>query len=209
MGGWSEIGAHAFVGYSRARVSRSFRARETAQWPPVAVRSRNNNNNEDFDFDFLVRRVKRADKILLRRFERADKIEIRNDAVLAASYVLGRFLAYDVALSVARITPGWDVQDLVWLTETFSSATVLVVFYVVAGLMSRMYERNTLFAPPPATKALVNVALCCPAWLLTEHLLGYGPADIAGDTFGGAVATGLLGLGSFMAVAKTLSSGMR
>lgn len=208
--GWSGIGVHAFRPLHAP--TRSFRlpTRTIQQQrqrqrtvPSLSNNNENNNNNNDDDDE--------NENFLLRRFERADKIEIRNDATLVACYVLCRFLVYDLT-SGAKIEPGWEIQDWIWLTGTFSSATVLVVYYVVAGLLSRTYEANTTFAafgPNPIIRSLVNVALCCPVWLATEHLLGFGPADIGGSTLGVAVATGFVGFGSFMALAKTLTAGLR
>jgi len=170
----------------------------------------NNNENENNGDDVFDVGLFDLD-LLARRLDKADKMEMRNDATLVACYVLCRFLVYDIS-SGAKIAPGWEIQDWIWLTGTFSSATVLVVYYVIAGLLSRTYESNTTFAvfgPSPVVRALVNVVLCCPVWLATEHLLHFGPADIGGDTLPVAVVTGFVGLGSFMAVAKTLTAGMR
>ena len=166
----------------------------------------NNNNNNDNN----------TDNLLLKRFKEADKIEIRNDATLVACYVLCRFFVYDIR-SGAKTWPGFTVQDWIWLTGTFSSAVVLVLVYVVAGLVSRGYEPEAddsnfakrLFGGPaifPIVRSLINVVLCCPVWLAIERLLGFGPANIGGETFSTTVLTGFVGLGSFMVVAKTLTS---
>lgn len=204
---WIGTGAHAFVRPCQAPIPGPLHAKEIPRRFPTAIRSYDN-DSEDFGLDLFFRGAKRANRLVTRRFSRANKIEIRNDTILAASFVLGRFLAYDIPLSVNRITPGWELQDVVWLTGTLSSATILVLCYVVAGLLTRTYDVDVPTLPPPAVRAQVNVALSCPAWLLAEHLLGYGPADIAGNTFGGALETGLVGLGLFMAVSKTISSDM-
>lgn len=174
----------------------------------------NGNSNSFFDFELLSR-----------RFERADKTELRNDASIVACYVLCRFLVYDIT-SGAKIEPGWNIQDFIWLSGTFSSATVLVIYYTIAGLLSRSFEQQDFMVrswtsiddepsdPNDVTsssivRALVNVALCCPVWLATEHIFGFGPPDIGGNTLSVAVATGFIGFGSFMALAKTLTSGLR
>ena len=172
-----------------------------------------NNKNDKSLVDF---------ELLSRRFERADKTLIRDEATLVACYVLCRFLVYDIS-SGAKIEPGWEIQDFIWLTGTFSSATVLVIYYTVAGLLSRSFEEQPDYrswtsiddgsdSKDPSSsvvKAVVNVVLCCPIWLATEHLFGFGPADIGGNTLSVAVATGFLGFGSFMALAKILTAGMR
>jgi hypothetical protein len=209
--GSSEIGVEAFIAphtttslrFSTTRtVPRSLRSTLIVLSNNDDDDNNNNNNNNNFDFDF---------DLLPRRFERADKIEIRNDATLVACYALCRFLIYDITSGV-KIAPGWGVQDWIWLTGTFSSATVLVVYYIIAGLLSRSFEYSSsgnssgqeLDTSSPTIRAIVNVALCCPVWLATEHLLGFGPSDIGGGSLSVAVATGFIGFGSFMALAKTL-----
>ena len=164
--------------------------------------SRKKNNDDDDD--------RNGPNFFVRRVEKADLIEIRNDATLCACYVLCRFFFYDLQ-SGAKVAPGWEIQDLIWLTGTCSSAVVLIVYYVVAGLLSRAYESNTAFSRlglSPATKALVNVVLCCPVWLVTEHMLNFGPPGIGGGGPAITIATGLFGLGSFMVLAKTLTAGV-
>jgi hypothetical protein len=217
--GWSVIGVQAFGPLHASTRSLRPRIRVLSQQPTVRSLSNNdnnNNNNENNDGKENENENNGSDgpldfELLSRRFNKADKTEIRNDATLVACYVLCRFLVYDIT-SGAKIEPGWEVQDWIWLTGTFSSATVLVVYYVTAGLLSRTYEANTSFAafgPPPVLRTLINVALCCPVWLATEHLLGFGPANIGGDTLAVSVATGFVGLGSFMALAKILTAGIR
>jgi len=201
------LGAQAF-GILRTSYTPSVHQSTRLVSPQSTARKLSNNNDDNgkqdsgglLDLDLLARRL-----------EKADTTEMRNDATLVACYVLCRFLVYDVT-SGAKIEPGWQIQDWIWLTGTFSSATVLVVYFVIAGLLSRTYESNTTFAafgPSPVIRALVNVVLCCPVWLATEHLLGFGPADIGGDTLAMSVATGFVGLGSFMALAKVLTAGIK
>lgn len=206
--GWPDIGVHAFVPIHTSRTDSYHLLRKTySQQLSARKLSNNNDNNENDTFKNLLDL-----DMLARRLEKADTMEMRNDATLVACYVLCRFLVYDIT-SGAKVQPGWEIQDWIWLTGTFSSATVLVVYYVVAGLLSRTYESNTTFAvfgPSPIARALLNVVLCCPVWLVTEHMLGFGPADIGGgDSLGVTVISGLVGLASFMAVAKTLTAGMR
>ena len=205
---WPSIGVYAFVPLNTVQGTSPHRSKRirSQQFSPQRL-SNNNDNNENDDFKNLLDL-----DMLARRLEKADTMEMRNDATLVACYVLCRFLIYDIT-SGAKVQPGWEIQDWIWLTGTFSSATVLVVYYVVAGLLSRTYEANTTFAvfgPSPIARALLNVVLCCPVWLVTEHMLGFGPPDIGGgDSLGVTVISGLVGLASFMAVAKTLTAGMR
>jgi hypothetical protein len=158
-----------------------------------------NDDNDDFNFNF---------NWLSKRLDKADVIEIRNDAVLVACYVLCRFLIYDVATGT-KISPGFEIQDFIWLTGTFSSATVLVIYWTLAGLLSRSYEfsnSSSSSSPLSIYQTLVNVTLCCPIWLATEHYLHFGPSNIGGDTLSIAIATGFIGLGSFMVLAKVITT---
>jgi hypothetical protein len=145
----------------------------------------------------------KQDMWLERRVQKANFLEIRRDAILVTCFVLSRFLVYDI-LTSTKVTPGWVAQDLVLLTGTFSSATLLVVFWTIAGLLSKSFENSNSYGP---VQVLVNVALCCPIWLATEHFLQFGPSNIGGDTLSQAVATGFLGLASFMTLARSLTSG--
>lgn len=144
---------------------------------------------------------------LERRLQKADFMEMRRDAVLVSCFVLSRFLVYDI-LTSSKVTPGWVVQDVVWLTGTFSSATVLVIYWTMAGLLSKSFETSgSSTASYGPVQVLVNVALCCPIWLATEHFLQFGPSNIGGDSLGQAIATGFLGLAAFMTLARALTSG--
>lgn len=165
--------------------------------PKTADNNRNNNADGDLQQDD-------SRNWLERRLQKADLMEMRRDAVLVSCFVLSRFLVYDILTSV-KVTPGWVVQDVVWLTGTFSSATVLVIYWTLAGLLSKSFETSrTAYGP---VQVLVNVALCCPIWLATEHFLQFGPSNIGGDSLGQAIATGFLGLASFMTLARALTSG--
>ena len=202
---------HAFTATTVPAISKStsfssFSPQQQQQHHLTIRRLANNNNNNDNN----------TDNLLLKRFKEADKIEIRNDATLVACYVLCRFFVYDIR-SGAKMLPGFTVQDWIWLTGTFSSAVVLVLVYVAAGLVSRGYEPEAddsnfakrLFGGPatfPLVRSLINVVLCCPVWLAIERLLGFGPANIGGETFSTMVLTGFVGLGSFMIVARILTS---
>ena len=197
--GSSEIGVQAFAPHVVATTTSHRRPTRRS----TLLLSNNNNNDDDDNND--------NKNLLSRRFERADKIEMRNDASLVACYVLCRFLIYDITAAGAKVSPGWEIQDFIWLTGTFSSATVLVVYYIIAGLLSRSFEdsSSSSYTSSPIIRALINVVLCCPVWLETEHQLGFGPSDIGGNNLSVAVATGFIGMGSFMALAKTLTTGMK
>jgi hypothetical protein len=156
---------------------------------PSMVLFSNNSNDKD-DIDWISERV-----------ERASFSEICRDSVLVMCYVLCRFFIYDIATGIKSV-PGWELQDLVYLTGTFSSAIALVTYWTVAGLLSRSFE-NSGFNP---IQTLVNVALCCPIWLATEHLFEFGPPGIAGSALGEAVLTGFLSMSSAMILGRVVTS---
>jgi len=155
----------------------------------------NDDNLLNINLDWISKRINRADIII-----------IRNDAFIITFYVLCRFLIYNITTGT-KIAPGFDIQDAIWLSGTLSSATVLVTYWTVAGLLSRSFQSSYSDRSDDnisTYQTLVNVALCCPIWLATEHLFHFGPSDIGGDTLSISIATGFIGLGSFMALAKTL-----
>jgi hypothetical protein len=157
--------------------------------------SSNNNSSNNID-------TEETQWLLTERFQKADLLEIRRDAILVSCFVLSRFLVYDV-LTSTKVTPGWVVQDFIWLSGTFSSAVVLIMYWSIAGLLSRTFEASRTYVP---MQVLVNVALCCPIWLATEHLFGFGPANIGGETLSEAIGTGFLGLAAFMTLARALTT---
>jgi len=155
----------------------------------------NDDNLLNINLDWISKRINRADIII-----------IRNDAFIITFYVLCRFLIYDITTGT-KITPGFDIQDAIWLSGTLSSATVLVTYWTVAGLLSRSFQSSYSDRGDDnisTYQTLVNVALCCPIWLATEHLFHFGPSDIGGGTLSISIATGFIGLGFFMTLAKTL-----
>jgi hypothetical protein len=170
--------------------------------PPASTTTRhkttllysNNNNNENNEPDWITRRI-----------QRADLLGIRRDAVLTACYVLCRFLIYDLVTG-AKDVPGWDLQDVVYLTGTASSAIVLVTYWTIAGLLTRSFENMTSASDFRPIQILVNVALCCPIWLATEHWCQFGPADIGGSTLDESVLKGFLGLSSAMLLGRAITS---
>lgn len=101
----------------------------TAQHKTTLVYFNNNNDNNDPDW-------------ITRRIQRADLLGIRRDAVLTACYVLCRFLIYDLATG-AKDVPEWDLQDVLYLMGTSSSAIVLVTYWTIAGLLTQSFENMT------------------------------------------------------------------
>lgn len=156
----------------------------------TALLSNNDNNNENTDW-------------ITERIERADLLGIRRDAILAACFVLCRFFVYDISTG-AKTVPGWELQDVVLLTGTASSAIVLVTYWTIAGLLSRSFENDSSEFRP--LEILVNVALSCPIWLATEHLLEFGPPNIGGSSLDEAVLNGFVGLSLAMLLGRALTS---
>lgn len=141
-----------------------------------------------------------------RRIERATFSSIYRDAILIACYVLCRFFVYDISTGI-KDTPGWELQDVAYLTGTTSSAIVLICYWTIAGLLTRSFE--TLRAGTELQwpiQVLVNVALTCPIWLATEHFLDFGPSDVGGTTLDQAVVNGFVGLTFAMLFGRAISS---
>lgn len=137
------------------------------------------------------------------RLERADFSEIRRDVILCTCFVLGRYFIYDVTTG-AKVVPGFDAQDAIWLTGTLSSAALLGIYWTAAGLLTRLFETRG-----SALANAVNIAMAGPIWISTEHFLHFGPPNIGGSTLDASVANGFLGLSLFMAVTKTITSDWR
>eukprot|EP00527_Entomoneis_sp_CCMP2396_P002781 CAMPEP_0198147044 /NCGR_PEP_ID=MMETSP1443-20131203/33120_1 /TAXON_ID=186043 /ORGANISM="Entomoneis sp., Strain CCMP2396" /LENGTH=201 /DNA_ID=CAMNT_0043811197 /DNA_START=240 /DNA_END=845 /DNA_ORIENTATION=+ len=165
----------------------------------------NNNNNDNGD--------KNEEKdagimdAIIQRVEQADFFEIRRDAILVTCFVLCRYFIHDITTG-EKLVPGFEIQDIVYVTGTFSSAALLGLYWTAAGLLTRSFESGSGSYSSLLANA-VNVAACCPLWIATEHLLGFGPLDIGGPTLDASVANGFVGLASFMAVMKTLTRDWR
>ncbi|EJK76222.1 hypothetical protein THAOC_02029 [Thalassiosira oceanica] len=143
------------------------------------------------------------------RLRRADFNEIRRDLVLTACFVLGRYLIYDVSTG-PKAEPGFGASDAVYLSGTLSSASVLAAYWTAAGLLTRLFETGrTRDVGTVLLANAVNLAMCVPAWIATEHALRFGPADVGGTTLDGAVAGAFVGLGCFMAAMKVVTADWR
>lgn len=155
----------------------------------ISIRLYSNNNNDN------------GESWISKRLDRASITEIRRDAFLVSCYVLCRFFIYDICAGIKSV-PGWELQDVAYLTGTCSSAVVLVTYWTIAGLLSRGFETSG-FKP---IQTLVNVALSCPIWLATEHLFEFGPPDAGGSTLGIAVMTGFLSMSSAILLGRAVTS---
>ena len=76
--------------------------------------------------------------------------------------------------------------------------TIILLFETTRGISSLSLIAN-----------LVNIAMCCPLWIATEHFLHFGPSDIGGSTLDQSIANGFLGLTIFMTGMKTITSDWR
>ena len=106
------------------------------------------------------------------RWEAADKLEIRLDATVVSCHTLARFLSYDMTLPPKDV-PGFEVADIVMIVDTFTSAVVLSLCWILAGLWSRIFEKE---ADDWGTLIQTTV-LAAPPWLLLELLFGWPAAD--------------------------------
>jgi hypothetical protein len=145
------------------------------------------NNNDDDDNDTDDNNGNNDDWIAS-RLRRADFEEIQRDIILCVCFVLGRYLIYDISTG-AKVVAGFDTQDIIWLTGTLSSSALLGIYWTMAGLfLTRLFE--TRGSSLSLVANLVNIAMCCPLWIATEHFLHFGPSDIGGSTLDQTIANG-------------------
>ena len=165
------------------------------------------NNNDDDDIDTDDNNGNNDDWITS-RLQRADFEEIQRDIILTSCFVLGRYFIYDISTG-AKVVAGFDTQDAIWLTGTLSSATLLGIYWTLAGLLTRLFETTRGISSLSLIANLVNIAMCCPLWIATEHFFHFGPSDIGGSTLDQSIANGFLGLTIFMTGMKTITSNWR
>ena len=163
----------------------------------------NNNDDDDIDTDD---NNGNNDDLISSRLRRADFEEIKRDIILCSCFVLGRYFIYDISTG-AKVVAGFDSQDIIWLSGTLSSAALLGIYWTAAGLLTRLFEARGSSLSLIAN--LVNIAMCCPLWIATEHFLHFGPSDIGGSTLDQSIANGFLGLTIFMTGMKTITSDWR
>lgn len=166
----------------------------------------NNNDDDDKDTDD---NNGNDDDWISSRLQRADFEEIQRDILILTCFVLGRYFIYDISTG-AKVVAGFDTQDAIWLTGTLSSATLLGIYWTIAGLfLTRLFETTRGISSLSLIANLVNIAMCCPLWIATEHFLHFGPSDIGGSTLDQSIANGFLGLTIFMTGMKTITSDWR
>ena len=161
----------------------------------------NNDNKEDYTDDNYSTK-----NWIMTRLEQADLVEVRRDLMLTTCFVLGRYFVYDITTGI-KIVPGFDIQDLLWLSGTLSSATLLGIYWTVAGLLTRLFETKSSSTNLIANA--VNIAMCCPIWIASEHYFHFGPKDVGGATLDISIANGFIGLSVFIAAIKTITSDWR
>jgi len=135
------------------------------------------------------------------RWEAADKMEIRLDATLVSIHTLARFLAYDVSLPIKE-QPGFEIEDIVMLLDTFTSAAVLALLWTVGGLVIGLFEEIETNRQKVGM-ILATAVLAAPPWLLLEIVLGWPASDGSGLE---RVVLGTLGLFATMVLARFVSS---
>ena len=166
------------------------------------------NNNDDDDGNDTDNNKINNDWVSS-RLQRADFEEIKRDIILCSCFVLGRYFIYDISTG-AKVVAGFDSQDIIWLTGTLSSAALLGIYWTVAGLfLTRLFETTRGISSLSLMANLVNIAMCCPLWIATEHFFHFGPSDIGGSTLDQSIANGFLGLTIFMTGMKTITSDWR
>lgn len=135
------------------------------------------------------------------RIEKADSLEIRLDATLVLCYVLSRFLAVDLS-TPPKAVPGFQVEDVILLLNTFSSASLLVGLWVIIGLGTRLFERPLLLS-----RVVYTALFAGPLWAVIESTLRWQPFDHPSSTEDGLFAT--LGLCGTILIGRVVSTFLR
>ena len=152
--------------------------------------------------------------LLQTRWNQASFLEIRLDATLLACYVLSRFLVYDIANST-KTTPGWVLQDWIYISSAFSSAILLSFFWTLSGvLVTGSFDESNDYSASSSWKPflwnMINVTVAAPLWLATEQWLHFGPPGMAWQPYTPEdLITSGLGLAVIMIGAKTATAGWR
>lgn len=133
----------------------------------------------------------------------ADFLEIRLDATICACFVLARTLVFDMSLPLKQ-TPGYDIADLILISNAVSSATVLALLWTLAGLCTRNFQNGNRFEFP---RLLATTAVAGPLWLGAEVVFQWLPPPESGGTLdvmavAETVVTGSLGLLAVMSFCR-------
>ena len=170
-----------------------------------------NNNNDNNDETTPI--VWFDDEgFLASRWDAADPWEIRSDATVVSCHTLARFLAYDVTTNPIKAVPGLDVEDAIALLDTFTSCAVLSCLWTAAGLVTRLFERETTKDDGKDDdddesewgRLVQTTALAAPPWLLLEYTLGW-PA-FESNSGAERIILGFVGLLATMSLARIVSS---
>jgi len=159
----------------------------------------NNDNNEPKHPPRLV-------QFVTNRMGAADFLEIRLDATLASIYVLSRFLVYDVTTGIKKV-PGYELQDVIMLLDTFSSAIVLSILWTVAGTCTQIFEPQY---QQSTSRIALTTLLAAPLWIYVEILLHWPPSGIDyANNYLILLSTGSIGLFVIMAFGRFVTTGWR
>ena len=119
----------------------------------------------------------------------ADFLEIRLDATICACFVFARVLIFDMSLPLKQI-PGYEVGDLILISNAVSSALALAIFWTIAGLLTRNFQSGSF----DFSRLFLTTALAGPLWLGTETIFHWLPSS------GGVTETILIGTSGLFAV---------
>ena len=163
-------------------------------------RSDDNDDNDDLH-DKVQHKSSTKEGLFFLLQQRVDWLQVRLDATVLSIYALGRWIVYDIA-SGAKAVPGFDLPDIIAISECFSSAILLSLVWTVIGIVVTEELLLPSEETEPSTNTqerlfplLVTVLISTPAWLLSESLLGFVPpgADAPDEI---ALLTTTIGLGA-------------
>lgn len=140
------------------------------------------------------------------RWEAADPWEIRSDATIVSCHTLARFLAYDMTTPIKTV-PGYEVEDIIALLNTFTSCVVLASLWTIAGLVTRLFETTSEEGGSEDTawgRLVQTTTLAAPPWLILEYIFGWPTFESSNGAE--RIFLGSLGLLATMSLARLVSS---
>jgi hypothetical protein len=114
---------------------------------------------------------------LVENLQKSNIEKIRQDALLVSTFVLARKISH-----LRKSNNHHFLLPLYWY---------FIGYWTMAGLLTKSFQGSRpLPLPLGIGQTMVNIALCCPFRIATEHLLEFGPSDMGGSTLEMAIASG-------------------
>jgi hypothetical protein len=140
------------------------------------------------------------DDFLSQRIAKADWLEVRLDATLCVTFALARFLIFDMTLP-RKVVPGFEIVDVVAVLDTLSSAGALAILWILAGLLTGLFQDTSNYSRLIATSVISG-----PLWILLERAFQW-PISAGSDGFVLLQIMGICTIGVFgtMFIGRSIS----